>query len=205
MCIGRFSFVLCGAALVAPALGQDAYSDFGPGNSFSNNAGWDVSNVYTPAFQFQSTMTGALTGFEVAMGDLGFLGVLPFTLKLYTDPGGAAGTSEGLLLGSWSGATDGTFFGDLVSPISVAASGVTLTAGSYYWLEASGTHVEWDFNSIGANNPMLENGSLYNIGFLYDAAYSVQLTPAATPEPFTVGLGIAGVALAIRRRITARA
>jgi len=196
----RNGFVLLGLALViSPAFASDAYSNFGPGNSFGTYNAWIVG-PWTPAFQFQSNTTGSLTGFTVAMSDYYDYNPDNFTLKLYSDPSGNPST-EGTLLGSWTGTTDGTQWYSATTPVTVAASGVTLQAGSYYWLEATTTGgLTWNFNNTGAQNPMMENGSAYGPYGMNNGAFSVQAQAVPEPSSFAAMAGVLGVGIAFRKR-----
>jgi len=186
------------SVLVAPALANDAYTNFGPG--FDNTVGWVVNDPsIDPAFQFQATASGSLTSLTVAMGNyFDFSGAADsFTLNLYADPAGNP-NGEGALLGSFGGMTDGTYYSALVNPIVVAASGVNIVAGDYYWLEATSTNgTAWDFNSTGAQGPVLEAGAPYSNPDT-SAAFSVQVTPE--PSSFAAMAGVLGLGLIAKRR-----
>jgi hypothetical protein len=194
--------ILGGTAIASTAFGADAYSDFSAGNTFDNLSGWVVGS-YVPAFQFQSTLSGSLTGFEVAMGDYEISGDQPYTVNLYADPGGST-SGEGALLGSWTGTTDGAYYYGMTSADvdSISAGGVSLVAGDYYWFEVSdgptygNLALDW---SNYATGPMLENDSPYGTTDT-DGAFSVQATASTTPSPAALvpfALGLIGV---VRRK-----
>ncbi|MFI5386322.1 MAG: hypothetical protein ACHQ50_09400 [Fimbriimonadales bacterium] len=84
-----------------------------------------------------------------------------------------------------------------------------LTEGHYYWLKASSgpqDNLVWNYNSLGYTG---WGSAGYNSGEYWDpngnGAFSVRVNPRTgeTPEPFTMGLGLAGAGLFIRRRMKA--
>jgi hypothetical protein len=91
----------------------------------------------------------------------------------------------------------------LNSPFSAAAS-------TKYWL---GLNLSWPANSPNAmyweGSDIVGNNGVYDPVFVWKAdstgyAFKLFAPPAGTPEPFTIGLGMVGVGLAVRRRMKAK-
>jgi hypothetical protein len=129
-------------------------------SSYPATGGYYFIGGYAPELQFQAVLGGSLTGFDMGVVDYTASGPQDYLVSLYSDSGG----SPAALLGSWTGVTNGTD----VDP--VAASGVTLSAGSFYWLQAS-------YGAIGdfSNYPDL----------IWDASAGGHVTGWDDPEFYT--------------------
>ncbi len=187
--------VLVSSSLAACA--ADAFSNLAAApNRYDVGGGWIVGSNYTPGFQFTSALSGALTGFQVAIND--YRGTGAFTLDLYRDSGS---DTFGTLLGSYAGTSTGVTYSQTSALTAVAASGPTLTTGSRYWLVASGTSIDqlgWNLNADLGSSLVYKNGT-YESGFT--AAFSVQVDPitSAVPGP-AAALPFALMALRRRKR-----
>lgn len=173
-------------------------------DAYSNLAGPFVTTGQTVAptlsigFQFTSGLTGALSSLSVAIGSVDpNAPAQPFALSLYADNAGTLGT----LLGSYSAMTN-EYFGTAAALDVVPASGVTLTAGTSYWLVATTTSdVVWNYvDAAGtAKQPgyfAFEDFPVYTT--LQSSAFSVQANPVPEPTTFVaLGLGVLGF---LRRR-----
>jgi len=112
-----------------------AYDNFGPGSTFSGN-GWLVmgpqAGIWSHAFPVTPTVSGEITTITVAIAHLGG-STNNYTFQLRADAGGTPGPTIATL-GSVAGLTPG----DPV-PVSFSAGpGTSITAGTTYWVYASG-------------------------------------------------------------------
>jgi hypothetical protein len=181
------------------------FSDFGPGNSYDGGSGWTVSTAastinddITSGMQFTAAASGSVDTIDIALSVAGGSGAAD--IDLWTDASGAFGT----LLGSWHVIAAPAFGSSNNSPITISGiTGVTLTAGTGYWLNATATGDTWgawNSNTIGLMGTLKQNNSNFggeNIG-------AFDILGGAVPEPATWammigGFGLAGAALRRRR------
>lgn len=210
----RYILVLASlAAIVTAAHADDAYSNFGPNNlsDSSLRSGIGANSLFyfsSDGFQFTPTISGTVTSLTAAIHNSTASGTIPFTLALYSDSGS---NTVGTQLGSWAAtAATATDADDSTNSVAVAsASGVSLTAGTTYWLVATNPDSN-KANALSWNSAVSYSGSLsdhlryyvrngtpsYSTGL---GAFSVQVAPV--PEPTTIAaLGLGLVTILRRRR-----
>ncbi|MGC4043419.1 MAG: choice-of-anchor R domain-containing protein [Armatimonas sp.] len=132
---------------------DEIYSNFGPGNTNTNNSGWGI--VGAPAISYEQAIAGAftptqnftLTSFDISAWHAA--GTNSYLFSIVADNGGLP--TGAVLVSPFSGAINGTFVTPAIS--SFAATG-SLLAGQKYWLvmapgaeDAVGL---WNWNTIGA-------------------------------------------------------
>ena len=178
-----------------------AFDNYGAGFSVNQNVGWTISTSSTPpghfdqAMGFQSATTGSLTQIDIALSHVTGAGTA--VISLWTSSGGTLGVE----LGHWN-VTATTQLGDSPVDLSLSGlSGVNLTAGSNYFLEASATGDTWDawnLNKTGSSGPHWVNGGADTDTL---GAFDV-LTTATVPEPAAWAMmltGFAGLGAMLRR------
>lgn len=190
---------------------QATFDDFGTGSTFDNSTGWNVhdpiANEIFPAFRFQATTSGTLSGVDVAVGNLAGLDDNAFQVYLWSAGTDAAVGATQLWVGNSS--TGGVLATNLTVPESLSGNGVTINAGDYYWLQIETTSttfsLTWDQNSTNTSTSGLYDGIHSTSTGALDGAFRVRVNPpGATPEPFTMGIGAAGILLATRRKLASR-
>ena len=210
--------LLLALGLSASAHAVDAYSNLGsPARFVSSNvqAGYplyrnslnSVNQGY--GFQFASTATGTLTGFQVAMNQSTANQNDPnrtFILGLYADSGS---DTLGTRLGTYSGKSRGVdTMTSGVSPITVVNSSVRLVSGARYWVVATlpggipRQFLTWNRSTVSTPGRMLQifyGEPVYQSGS--PAGFSVQVKPSPVPEPASLGaLGLGALGFVRRRR-----
>jgi len=199
------------AGLAATASAESAFNDFdhntNGGFGYHNaDPGSQISgpNIFGEeylgeAMQFTSLASGELTSVDLAL----WLSAGQVDVVL------GAGLTPGLTeLDSWTmiSPPNGYSNSSEFMPTHLAANeNVQLTAGTTYWLEVlpdtQSTLAGWYSNSTGAVGARDSSD---------DCVWTPQIggygafDVSVTPEPFTLGLGAAGIALAIRRRFKSR-
>lgn len=191
--------LLAFATLVGTAHAADAFSNL----AFPIVGGnYVLGDVYQQkiGYRFTSSLTGALTGFNVAIGNTwGDRSPRPFTLSLYSN---GASDTLGTLFGTFSGLSTGEYPATN-AVATVAATGPSLSSGSQYWLVVStdsSSALTWNIANGASDLPGYSSnifGTSY--GSFPPGAFSVQVNPV--PEPATViALGAGALAL-VRRKM----
>ncbi|MHB8636833.1 MAG: hypothetical protein ACYC96_10225 [Fimbriimonadaceae bacterium] len=208
------SLTACFSIVVLPAVAeaQVAFNDFSSGNGgygYDNSTGgWSVegSSVYSGgqnlgrAMQFTSLASGGLGNIDLAL----YCSTGPLNISLTTDSSNAPST--GPSLDSWTvtpsnGYSNSAFF----PPTTLSGNGTLLTAGDKYWIDVAPANASvgagWYFNNAGAKGV-----SDYSLNGAWQGSSSGSTMATfdvnVTPEPITVGLGLAGVVVAFLRRRT---
>jgi hypothetical protein len=127
-----------------------------PGNVYRLGAGWIVSGTgapvgsFTAANEFQPAYSGNVSQIDVAVSYVS--GVNSFYVPLNTDNAGQPDT----MLASWGNLSSTTNLGSCGGLVSISGiSGLSLTAGSNYWIVIgptspnSTTWEAWNLNSTG--------------------------------------------------------
>ncbi len=186
---------LASAALSAHA--EVAFSNKPAGDYLASGFGIGPE---TRGYQFASTATGLLTGFDVSVNNGSSSDHRPFTLKLYADAGGTLGT----LLGSFAGLSSGLGFYSRTSGYeSVAAGGVVLRSGASYWLVASSpTRVIWQRTERTWMRSLIDyDGSgNYYYGTSVASIFSVNVDPSVTSIVPGPAAALPFALMALRRR-----
>jgi hypothetical protein len=195
------------------------YNNFGPGNTFTGSGPAAVEGGQYIANAF--TVTGSsfdITQISLALFVEDSFGEAPdFTVQLLADSGGEPGS----VIQSWSLTSvpdyPGAFTTSLQPGQTISGiTGVTLTEGTTYWLEAQPTHPEasplgvWDENSTGAMGPVsYEYGGVWTASVTQtNFAFQIlgnAVSTVPTPEPASlVLLGTGMLALVTFRRFASR-
>ncbi len=217
----RLSRLLCAAAfcasIVSAAHADPVVSNLGDGDGYVSNGAWIVAGPDATFYNAMGMGFTASGNYDVNEIDAWFSAndsTQQITLTLWTDVDGHFGTQ----LGNWSGLTPNIVgFGNTGAPVAITGiSGITLTAGSQYWLEASteGSNVAyWDWTSSQTTGPSRYVDAVYGDYATIDSrqgAFAIQGTIAAAdtgsvPEPASWalmlgGFGMVGGALRSRRK-----
>lgn len=161
-----------------------AFSSFGPGETYNSTSALFVNPSFSPAAQFTSGLSGTLSSIRIAMNNNSSSAPSAFTLSLFgVDP-----TTQGATpVASWNGLSSGQTYFLTPSPVTVAAGGFDLVAGTTYWLRASSP-----------------NSLLWNFGTPFGTGAFSVLTAEPVPEPFTMALGAAAACAFLRKRMKAK-
>jgi hypothetical protein len=202
--LAAFLAVLAGLAGTARA--DVLYSNLGPGESYTQFAGWEEAGPNTlngavrQAIAFTVGETDAF--FDRARLALGLAGgANEMDLRLYDTVGGRPGTVLETIHASGQMPRFGDF-GDGHLVTFDSALHPLLRAGDTYWLLpfASGnTDAGWNNNDRGLDGPFADSYEVEPMTWLLfqqinQGAFEVNGTPSPAPEPST--LGLAGVGLA---------
>jgi hypothetical protein len=192
-----FAFAILGLTIGAHA--QVAYSTLGQSTS---GYGWYVGgNFYSPAEQFTSSATGALSSIDLVIGNNdGSTSPQDFQISLLSDNGGTPGAT----LGSWAESTDQAF--SSYATQNYKTTGASLAAGQQYWLLLSGYNsdpnscVRWAGTGDSTANVYDYNPVYGNlIGSADNSLYQVNVQ--STPEPTSIAaLGIGALGIFVRRK-----
>jgi PEP-CTERM motif len=187
---------LCAAAITVSGSVASAattlFTDLGPGQSYGLG-GQRVTEESAPAFSFVAMGSGSVAEIDIALvGQNGTSSLI----SLWTDSGGALGAE----LGSWTVSDLPNGSGGLATVTGI--SGIELTAGDTYFLQAGPTNAQlgWETNNQGVTGILWTRG-IENSGATI-GAFDI-LGSSAVPEPATwamLFLGVAMVGLAARRR-----
>ncbi len=184
-------------------------SSFGGDQVQGSNFGGPSHVSAITAAQFTPNQNYSLTKVDIAIGNNGGPGDSNVTIEFFTDSLGLPGSQIGGL--SWSFvAASGTF----TNVSQVAVSGITVSAGTPYWLVVlpgdANTTTLWAINSLSPSfqgphaieTPPLSGWSLQNApGNFFDPAFAIEGDVIPTPEPATLGMIGAGILVAgLRRR-----
>jgi hypothetical protein len=203
-----FSTVL-GLAFHPQAKAALIYSDLGPAGApyfDANGRAVTGSGVGAPGFEevavaFTPTGNFNVTQLDLAVtfsGIAGVFGTDDATVSLESSSSGAPGT----VLGSWAiSSLPPSSTGTALDTIAV--NNIAISAGTQYWVVVSPNSTSTDdiwatnSNTTGVfGSESINQGSSWVSLAPYDlAAFDVQGTAAATPEPGSAGLALCGVAL----------
>lgn len=208
----KLGALAAGAAVVclgwaASAQAGVAYNNFDAGGGFDNTQGWAVLGPNTithvtidSAMAFTAGASGRVTQIDLALAVSS--GPREMDVSLWTDGGGAFGTE----LGTWHVSSVPKPLG--TTPVTISGiAGVSVTAGSSYWLNASATGAtsgEWDENDIGDVGVLEQSG----VNFPKTNLGAFDVLTGGVPEPgvwamMLVGLGGMGAVMRRRRPATA--
>jgi hypothetical protein len=181
------------------------YSNFGPGDSFNENAGYPFGSpaIVNPpehavGFQFTAAQTGFMTSIDLATINLDGIAKDSF-FTLYADNG--ANDIGAALETVTIAATTPTGLAERLS--GVAAGSTLLTAGTKYWMIATSPgagELAWNLSNYAI-------GNRWSDGVVSQNSILGVLRINGVPEPGTftlLGIGLFGFSLA-RRRCTATA
>ncbi|HLK16706.1 MAG TPA: hypothetical protein VKT78_18005 [Fimbriimonadaceae bacterium] len=202
--------------LALAAASSAAYADSLTFNNFDTNFGYDTTHVDTLnksynfgtaegyAMEFVAATSGTLSGLDLAM----FYASGPVTLSFFSEVDNGSVDTVGNSLESWTVSGQGS------EPYSFSGDGsVSVVAGQKYWVGLYTTSTTSIASWAGASVPAsvgteLIPVSAYVNGAWTDptapvyAAFDVRVgPPAPTPEPLTMGLGLAGLGIAALRRL----
>ena len=194
---------LCVGAASAAQADPTVVSNLGSGDGYTPYGAWFVTGSDTiynhNAMAMGFTSTGDYDISEIDAYIAGASEGQVFTLSLWTNASGNFGT----LLGSWSNlGANIVGFGNTGAPISVTGlTGITLSAGSGYYLEASadGTNAGfWLDTNSGATGDVHYADYGYSIDYT-QGAFFMEGTGAAdtgsVPEPASWALMLGGFGL----------
>ena len=219
-CVTKLTLALLVAALLCllpPAAHADSviFSDLASSSPLYLNGGYSVAGSTStagsvvPAFSFTvGASSYDLTQIDLALlYDSGTNGSV--TVELVNDSGGLPGST---VLGSWS-FSGLPASGSTTSALQTASgiTGITLDAGTTYWLEAfvtngtSNTFDLWDYNNQGVTGTDAENTGpgFDSLGTTTIGAFDVLGTAITAPEPSSLlllGSGLAALSLLGARR-----
>jgi hypothetical protein len=147
----------------AAASADVAFDNFGPGNTFAGN-GWLIqgpqAGPWSHAFPFTSAASGEISTLVVALHHL--QGQNGYTFELRADTGGVPGASLGPL-GEVAGFLEGE------EPVQFSAlPGVTVAAGTNYWLYCRGVDTAFGTwrtspNAGGTRAYSLDGGTTWTV------------------------------------------
>ncbi len=214
----RWSLCLLALALCSlPATAGTLYSNLGTGTDVYNCCtGWTVSGTgsigtsFTAANEFQVTTSGSVTEIDVAIGF-----VAGFGNSFYVDIDSNNSGLPGSVLASFTNLSSTTEFGDCCGLVSITGiSGLTLTAGTNYWMvigptsSSDDTFDAWNFSNsaMGLDLYSEDGGKTWTSnGTQPQGAFDILGGPSGTtPEPGSLllfGTGLVGVFSAFRRKM----
>ena len=204
-----FCGAVIGACALAAASSADIlYDNFGPGDTYTTNVGWTISDgdpIGTDNDQGDPITLNALGAdffLDSVTAPIQYVtGVNRIDLTVYDDNGGEPGTPlETASLGDLPG------FGSGDPPTTWVFSGTTvLQSGETYWFIASsdknGSWLAWALNSTGDVGPhaFRADGGPWQISDNTRGAFRVEGTVVPAPAALAL-LGVAGLAARRRRR-----
>jgi len=190
------------------------YSDFGPGETYTNYIGWGVfgssccSFSASSAMAFSPSVSGSVSQIDVALGNLN--GTNSAAVSLWTYDSGYLGVQ---ISPSWVVSSQPIFGSTNNTLTSIAGiTGITLSDTSTYFLYitpgAASTEDSWNLNSTGQTGTMVSiiNGVATSSAETL-SAFDVLGAPSATPLPaalplFATSLGALGLLGWRRKRRT---
>jgi hypothetical protein len=192
--------LLCTLALAAlaavPALADSvAYTNLGPGDSYSVIAAFSVAGVdnsfgslgYSWADQFTASVGGNLSQIDVGLANIS--GTNSAVISIYTD----VSNNLGSLLFSGM-VSNQPAFGSTTTTLAMLSpnSGILVAGESYFLVVAPGaadTEDAWNFNGTGALGTVLLNQGSGFVPLLgsptSNGAFDVRVNATAAPEPST--------------------
>jgi hypothetical protein len=205
--------------VLCPALchADTVYSNLGPGSSYYSTGPSAVESGQYVASDFTVAPGSGydLTEIEIAVAlEDSFGNPNSVTVQLMSNAGGSPGT----VLGSWVLNNVPSYTNTAITPAQTITgiTGIALTAGTAYWLEASAGDIlaVWDPNNTGALDDVAYS---YNQGSTWivdsgegNEAFAIFGTPeSATPAPepsslslLLLGLGVLGLVSLWRRALS---
>jgi hypothetical protein len=208
-----FALLLAGLCFAGPALGYDAYNNFGPGDTYDTTTGWGVTGGDYPPFvsrihgsRFTSAATGTLAVIRIALHNQFHVppGFNQVDIRLHeADLAGNIGP----ILASFTRGGLPTFGGsEPPETITSFDPDVVLTAGNMYWIVvAPGDHstdAAWNWNSLGMGDrsaTSVDGGATYSYFEGRVGAMRIEVIPE--PAALSIlAIGIVVAALRVRRR-----
>ena len=202
-----FRLVLLGLTLSTAAAGPalDAFSNLFPTPEvYSHQFGYSIGDytqngygIEYQGFQFTTTASGILSGFQLAMNESdASTGLAPYTLELRSN---GTGDTLGSVLGTYTGLSTGEEINapkSLLSSVVATGAPVSIESGTRYWLVAySAASLAWNPALTGTTRHFLSyNGGAFNgygpnpsaaslLGSIREAWFLSEKEPFDCPKP----------------------
>jgi len=213
------AIVALGAASVSARAATVIYNNFGSGQVYNNDLGYQIKACFKCATEYAASFTPSsnytLSQIDIALFWIGHANN-EAKVELVDSSGGHPGTT---VLESWN-LSGMAYFGSGSPPDSLLSTGgVTLSSGTQYWVVANPASSGWDlwndnnqghFGGLAEGFEGINGGYSWFSGSGYTPAFDVLGTspppPPSTPEPSSLvllGSGILGLAGVIKRKLFA--